>query len=216
MANLPIDSKNWGSHPSFLGDKNGKFPVKMDDYGYGRGAHDNRDTQEWQPCTEGHLCSPYRPATNNGDAMAMTPGKPIEPIPEQSASGAHDCRVSIRQINTYHKIKQILERYVSYFRSIQLKMLLNVGYNNEANVPTLPEYESNGRNGMCYAHILGKWQDKMCSKAPNGNAPVEDITEVFAYNLSSLLATRVEKQLAMEPPTTQYQFLTGHSSKQFK
>lgn len=83
------------------------------------------------------------------------------------------------------------------------------------NLLVIPKYMVNGRNSLCYAHILGKCQGKMCGKAPDGHAPAGKISDAFARDLRGLLSAVVEKGLATEPPLTQGQYSGTYSSKWF-
>lgn len=124
---------------------------------------------------------------------------------------------TIRQSDIHPQMNNFMERYVSPFSSIQLRTILNAAANiTEAQLPTLPKYIANRKNGLCYAYILGKCQGKMCGKALHGHTTKGDVTDAFAWELCYVLVVGVEKHLAMEPPTAQYQFLGGYSSKRFK
>lgn len=106
--------------------------------------------------------------------------------------------------------------YISHFRSVQLKTLLKVADVTKERLPTLPKYIRHEKNGLCYTYILGKCQGKRCGKSPEGHTPVGDIIDTFALELCTVLTPGVEKRLVMEPPTTQYQFAGGYSSKREK
>jgi hypothetical protein len=136
--------------------------------------------------------------------------------PERASSANWDRPVSIRQHDIHPQLKHLMARYITHFRSVQLKTLLGAANITEAELPVLPKYMSSGTNNLCYAYVLGKCQGRYCGKASRGHAPVGDITDAFAQELCRALAGGVEKRLATEPPHTPQQYSGGYGSKRYK
>lgn len=137
-------------------------------------------------------------------------------ISENAASGQGERPVTIRQSDIHLTIQRMMAGYVTHFRSVQLKSLLKTAQLSEADLPTIAKYVVNGKNGLCYAYVLGKCQGRMCGKFPKGHAPVADISDAFATELCGKLATAVAHRMATEPPMTQAQYVGSPSHKQFK
>ena len=96
--------------------------------------------------------------------------------------------------------------YITHFRSVQWKALLQELGFNEQDLPTIPKYVKDGRNGLCYAYILGKCHRRVCGKYPEGHAPVSKVLDEFAMALKQKLAAGVAQRLATDPPTMTQQF----------
>jgi hypothetical protein len=141
---------------------------------------------------------------------------PHDSAPERMPSDNWDRPVSIRHNDIHPQFKQLMARYITHFRSVQLKTLLGAANITEAELPVLPKYTAAGKNNLCYAYILGKCQGRYCGKASVGHAPVGDITDAFAQELCRVLSGGVEKRLATEPPNTPQQYSGGYGSKRYK
>jgi hypothetical protein len=137
-------------------------------------------------------------------------------VPDNASSGHGDWQVSIRQTDIHPALKQLMARYITHFRNVQLRSLLRVAKLSEGDLPTIAKYMSQEKNGLCYAYILGKCQGKMCGKSPHGHAPATEIMDGFAKELCAKLASAVEQRLATEPPTTQGQYGGGTPNKRYK
>jgi hypothetical protein len=136
--------------------------------------------------------------------------------PDNAASGQSGRPVTIRHDDIHPMFTQLMARYITHFRSIQLRSLLRAAGLSEGELPTIPKYMKDGKNTLCYAYVLGKCQGKMCGKSPQGHAPASDIPDTFAKELSGRLRAAVEQRLAMEPPTLQGQYGGGWQNKRFK
>lgn len=141
---------------------------------------------------------------------------PSTVVPENASSGHGDRPVSICPTDIHPALKQLMSWYVTHFRSVQLRSLLRAARISEGDLPTIAKYMSQGKNGLCYAYILGKCQGKMCGKSPQGHAPATEISDDFAKELCVKLAPAVEHRLAAEPPMTQGQYGGGTANKQYK
>lgn len=75
------------------------------------------------------------------------------PTPEQAASAASNRIVTIRYSNIHAKFLQLMARYISHFRSVQLKTLLKVANITKERLPMLPKYMKNGKNILCYSYL---------------------------------------------------------------
>lgn len=136
--------------------------------------------------------------------------------PDNASLGQHDNPVVIRSHDIHPALKQLMSKYITHFRSVQLKTLLRAANLNEANLPTIPKYVVNGKNTLCYAYVLGKCQGEICGKAPDGHAPVAAVSDEFAWELCGMLSGVVRTCLATEPPLTLGQYSGSYSSKHFK
>lgn len=141
---------------------------------------------------------------------------PTSAIPENAASGQGNRPVTIRPSDIHPAINQMMATYITHFRSVQLRSLLRVASLAETDLPTLPKYMVQGKNTLCYSYVLGKCQGKMCGRFPHGHAPVADVSDAFASELCSKLASAVEKRMASEPPVTQAQYSGSPGHKRFK
>lgn len=136
--------------------------------------------------------------------------------PEQLALGASKCTVTIRNSNIHPIFKQLMASYISHFRSIQLKTLLKAANITEEHLPTLPKYMRNEKKQpLLYIHSR-QMPRKMCGKAPDGHTPGGGLPNTFVQEPCTMLTPGVEKRLETGPPTTQYQFAWGYSSKMYK
>ena len=154
------------------------------------------------------------PTTNPQWSTAQ--GAQASVFPDYAASTQGSRPVTIRQTDVHPAFQQMMSRYITHFRSVQLRSLLRAANLTEADLPALPKYVETGKNGLCYAYVLGKCQGKMCGKAQQGHAPVSDITEDFAKALCGRLGLAVEHWLRTEPPTSPAQYSGGHSQKRYK
>jgi hypothetical protein len=77
-------------------------------------------------------------------------------------------RVIIRQTDIHPYFKQMMSCYITHFCSVQWKTLLNASNLMEAELPPIQKYMMTGRNNLCYAYILRKWQGPICGKAMGG------------------------------------------------
>ena len=137
-------------------------------------------------------------------------------LPNYAASAQGSRPVTIRQTDVHPVLQQLMSKYITHFRSVQLRSLLRAANLTEADLPSLQKYVANGKNGLCYAYVLGKCQGKMCGNAQQGHAPVGDITEEFAKALCGRLGSAVEHRLCTEPPTSPAQYSGGQSQKRYK
>lgn len=138
------------------------------------------------------------------------------PAAIQSGGSGIERPVYIRQNDIHPKIKTLMSPYISHFRSIQFRLLLKAAGVTEGDLPSLPKYLSNGRNGMCYSYVLGKCQGRVCGRAQGGHVPVSEISDAFATELCSKLAPGVERRLATEPPGTPDKFAAPQGGKRYK
>jgi hypothetical protein len=136
--------------------------------------------------------------------------------PDNTASGQGGRPVTIRPFDVHPRIKHLMASYITHFRSVQLKSLLNAANLTEADLPVIPKYVANGRNGLCYAYVLGKCQGKMCGKAEGGHAPVGDVSDDFANSLCGRLGSAVEHRMRTEPATPQGNYLRGPAQKRYR
>jgi hypothetical protein len=134
------------------------------------------------------------------------------PTPTRSQAPAPDRPVQIRQTDIHPTLKSFMSRYITHFRSVQWKTLMQASQVSEGDLPTLPKYMKDGRNGLCYAYVLGKCQGRICGRYPEGHAPATDISDEFAQALCRALATGVEHRLATEPPNSQVHFTRNPGS----
>jgi hypothetical protein len=148
---------------------------------------------------------------------AVPTGYPSGPPPvTHSAGSATEKAVFIRQTDIHPAIKALMTPYVSHFRSIQFRLLCKAAGVTERDLPTIPKYLENGRNGMCYSYVLGKCQGKVCGRAQNGHVPVGEITDTFATELCAKLAPGVERRLATEPPSAAVNFTSQPGGKRYR
>jgi hypothetical protein len=110
-------------------------------------------------------------------------------------------------------------RYITHFQSMQWNTLHQTAGLGESNLLDIPKYVKEGKNGLCYAYVLGKCQGWVCGKYPDGHMPASDISDEFATVLQQVLTAGIELQLTREPPTMQQQFTynsAGASPKRYK
>ena len=141
---------------------------------------------------------------------------PVPPTDTSSSTAAIDRPVVIRQMDIHPRIKALMAPYVAYFRSVQFCLLCKAANVAEEDLPSLPKYVSNGKNGLCYSYILGKCQGKVCGRAQARHVPAHELSEDFVTALCSRLAPGVEKRMAMEPPNTAQQWNAQGGGKRFK
>lgn len=142
------------------------------------------------------------------------PGSP--PAVTQGVGSSNERPVFIRQTDIHPTIKALMSPYITHFKSVQFRLLCKAAGVTEADLPTLPKYVANGRNGMCYSYILGKCQGKVCGRAQGGHVPVGELSDTFATELCSKLAPGVERRLATEPPSTSTNFASHQGGKRYK
>ena len=139
-------------------------------------------------------------------AWHQAPVTTATPSPLRSALSTQDQPVTICQLDIHPSLKQFMARYITHFRSVQWKTLLQTAGLSEQDLPIIPKYIKEGKNGLCYAYVLGKCQGRVCGKYPEGHAPASEVLDKFAVALKQKLAAGVAHRLATDPPTTPQQF----------
>jgi hypothetical protein len=152
-----------------------------------------------------------------GQPPVLPANFPSGPPPvTQSGGSSAERPVSIRQTDIHPIIKALMTPYISHFRSVQFRLLCKVAGISEGDLPMIPWYVANGKNGMCYSYVLGKCQGKVCGRAQGGHVPVGEISDTFASELCTHLALGVERRLATEPPNTSVNFTSNQGGKRYK
>ena len=142
---------------------------------------------------------------------------PLQPPLITQSGGMADVRpVAIRQTDIHPKIKALMTAYIAHFRSVQFRLLCKAADVTENDLPTIPRYVIDGKNGMCYSYLLGKCQGKVCRHAPSGHVAASEISDAFATALCTKLAPGVEQRLATEPPNTAMQLTSAQGGKRHK
>ena len=143
-------------------------------------------------------------------------GVPTSTTGERALATPADRPVHIRQSDIHPTIKALMSPYITHFRSVQFRNLLRAANVTEQALPTLPQFNSSGRNNLCYSYILGKCQGRACGRMNVGHAQATALPNDFVQALCSMLAPGVEKRLATEPPTTQQAYQATNQAKRWK
>ena len=109
---------------------------------------------------------------------------------------------SLRQTDIHPLLKQLMSHHITHFRSVQWKTLLQAANHTKNNLPMLSKYIMDGLTASAM---------RIFCKSVDRHGPVLDITDIFAWDLSQILALGVEQLLATEPPTMQQHFSSGNS-----